>query len=113
MVTDTNNCTNTDTLELTVLIRTTDPGIDQEEIVTVFPNPGTGKYTLRLPDHDGGNISCVVTDQSGNVMMIKNFPGLTNDRQFNLDLSEFANGIYILRITGRQLLHYGKIIKTD
>jgi uncharacterized protein (TIGR02145 family) len=113
MVTDTNNCTNTDTLEITVLGPTAVPSMESDKNVMVYPNPGSGKYTVRLKNHEGEKITYVLTDQSGNVLMIKEVPEMKNNQLFNLDMSGFSNGIYLIKITGNKLLYFDKIIKVD
>ncbi len=113
MVTDTNNCTNTDTLEITVLNPTIVPAMESDRNVMIYPNPGSGKYTVRLKNHEGEKITWVLTDQSGKVLMVKEIPDLKNNELFNLDLSGFSNGIYLIKITGNKLLYFDKIIKTD
>jgi uncharacterized protein (TIGR02145 family) len=113
MVTDTNNCTNTDTLEITVLYPTIVPAIEQDRNIMVYPNPGSGKYTVRLKNHEGEKISYALTDQSGNILMLKQIGHVRANEQFNLDISNLSNGIYFIRITGNNLRYFDKIIKTD
>ena len=113
MVTDTNNCINTDTLEITVLNPTSAPAMESDGNVMIYPNPGSGKYIVRLKNHEGEKITWVLTDQSGKVLMVKEVPGLKNNGLFDLDLSGFSNGIYLIKITGNKLLFFDKIIKAD
>jgi hypothetical protein len=113
MVTDTNNCTNTDTLEITVLFPTLVPAMESDRNVMVYPNPGSGKYTVRLTNHEREKITYVLTDQSGNVLMMKEIRNVKTGEQINLDLSRFSDGIYLLKITGNKLMYFDRIIKAD
>lgn len=113
MVTDTNNCTNTDTLEITVLYPTIVPAREPDSHVMIYPNPGAGKYTLRLTNHEGENIRFFLTDQSGNILMMKELRDARFNEQINLDMSHLSDGIYLIRITGNKLLYFDKIIKAN
>jgi uncharacterized protein (TIGR02145 family) len=113
MVTDTNNCTNTDTLEITVLYPTIVPAIESDRNVMVYPNPGSGKYTVRLKNHEGEKITYILTDQSGNMLMMKEIRNVKIDHEISLDISGFSNGIYLIKISGNNLLYFDKIIKTE
>jgi uncharacterized protein (TIGR02145 family) len=113
MVTDTNNCTNTDTLQITVLFPTTVPQLESDRNIMIYPNPGSGKYSVRLRTHEGEKISYVLTDQSGNILMIKEISNVKANEQFELDMSQFSDGIYLIRISGNNLLYNDKIIKAD
>ncbi len=113
MVTDTNNCTNTDTLEITVLNPTIIPAMESDRNILVYPNPGSGKYTIRLKNHEGEKIIFILTDQSGNILLMKDIRNVKTDEQISLDISQFSNGIYLLKITGNKLFYFDKIIKAD
>ncbi len=71
MVTDTNNCTNTDTLEITVLYPTIVPGIEPDKDIILYPNPGSGEYHIRLKNQEKENIRYVLTDETGTILMVK------------------------------------------
>jgi len=113
MVTDTNNCTNTDTLEITVLYPTIVPGTEADRNVVIYPNPGSGKYNVRLTNHPGEKITLILTDQHGSILITKDFHDLKNDEHLGLDLSRYPDGIYLLKITGKNLLYFNKLIKVD
>jgi uncharacterized protein (TIGR02145 family) len=113
MVTDTNNCTNTDTLEITVrnptIIRSPEP----DRSAMIYPNPGTGYFTLRLKNHEGENIRFILTDQSGNILMTRDLRNVKSDELINLDMSPLSDGIYLIRIIGNKMLYTDKIIKAN
>ncbi len=113
MVTDTNNCTNTDTLEITVLYPTIVPGIEPDKDIILYPNPGSGEYHIRLNNKEGENIRYVLTDETGSILVLKQIGIVKANEQLSLDISHLPDGIYFIRITGNKLLYSDKIIKAD
>jgi hypothetical protein len=113
MVTDTNNCTNTDTLEITVLNPTIIPSTEPDGNSMVYPNPGSGKFTVSLKNHEGEKVIFILTDQSGNILLVKNIRNVKTDEEISLDISQFSDGIYFIKIVGDKLLYVDKIIKAD
>ena len=98
-----NGCeSNTSVLELTY--SGGNVGVDEQEIFTllgVFPNPGKGDFIVKgiLPNME--DVLIVVTDMLGK-RLIPDI-ALNDTDQFNqvVDISDFANGVYFVRIQVR------------
>jgi PKD repeat protein len=74
--------------------------------LTIFPNPTSGKLTLISNDL---NINMVdIIDVTGKVISSQQ---KTLNTEFNLDLSNYPSGVYILRIRGEKLVLHHKVIK--
>jgi hypothetical protein len=72
--------------------------LDESEVgmnnsVSIYPNPTKGELNIDL--HDAKGLSTVeVMDLSG-----RTIKSIDADRSFNLDLSSFDNGIYLIRVS--------------
>ncbi|MGP8216504.1 MAG: T9SS type A sorting domain-containing protein [Bacteroidia bacterium] len=76
--------------------------------VTVYPNPGDGRFQLRITNYESGITNSV---EVYNMLGEKVYSTLANSHQpryfgansqFSIDLSNLSNGIYILRIISGQ-----------
>jgi hypothetical protein len=69
-------------------------------ISSIYPNPSNGQVTLKLQGTIHGKLQLVVMDQSGSVIMTKQY-GIQNTSQLqtNLELGKLAKGSYILKIS--------------
>ena len=64
-----------------------------------------GKYHLKMPQSDNYNMQ--VFDISGKLLVSKNF----NNSEDDLDISSYANGIYILSISTNNKRYTQKLVK--
>ena len=67
-----------------------------DEFLTIFPNPGSGEFTLNYDIGKETSVSLEVFSVSGQLLMQDHISGLSNQK--TLDLSQFPNGIYLLKI---------------
>lgn len=80
---------------------------NQKLNVRGYPNPTSGKVTIKLPDGND-NKALILTDITG----IKKWEKKQlSDNSYKLDLSYFDNGIYILTVKGKNYENNYKIIK--
>lgn len=63
---------------------------------SVFPNPTTGEFTVRF--NDPQTASLTVTDIGGRIVLQTE----TSEKEINLDLGEFAKGVYFLKVSTQQ-----------
>ncbi len=79
--------------------------IDKEEIeggslirVSVYPNPSEGIFNVKLPPSPFGEAdSFQVIDLSGKIVFAKTITA--KEAQINIDLRNYASGVYILRLS--------------
>jgi large repetitive protein len=86
VVTDANGCTATSDTTVVVGLGINDPA--QSSSVKVYPNPSQGKVIIESPV----NVAIIVTDMTGRVLLQKNHVK-------EIDLSDFADGMYFFRIS--------------
>ena len=67
-----------------------------DEFLTIFPNPGNGEFTLSYDIGKEANASLDVFSVSGQLLMQDHISGLSNQK--TLDLTQFPNGIYLLKV---------------
>lgn len=68
------------------------------ELTQLFPNPTQGAVTLTSATNMNGKVMMQLTDVTGHVLLSRVENGWKNGEQFQLDLSAFAKGIYMLNI---------------
>ena len=75
--------------------------------VTVYPNPTQGEITVELEGFEEQQSSITLYDFQGKLLRIKENLSEIND----IDISEFPNAIYLLRISvGNKITEY-KVVK--
>jgi hypothetical protein len=90
---DQNNCVNTATAYITVKPCVGIKNIVQEQnIVSLFPNPSTGIFTIEANFEGEKNI--IIVNSMGAVIYRTTFAETNN----TIDLSRFAKGIYFVKI---------------
>jgi hypothetical protein len=78
--------------------------------LSLFPNPGHGYYELMLETEKAGNISLKVYNATGKLVYEQNrqISGLLHE---NIDLQQFPNGVYFLKVEGDGLSIARKLVK--
>ena len=76
-------------------------GIEEQGIasVEVYPNPTDGKVDLIIGESQQGKAVIEVYNLLGERMMVQDFPHLQKGKTISLDLSQFASGLYIIRLS--------------
>lgn len=67
-------------------------------VFSVYPNPGTGLYTITLPQSPAGNIDYAVYDLTGRELLQESMRLKEGNNHLQLDLSNYAAGVYTMRI---------------
>jgi hypothetical protein len=96
--TDTNGCSATDSVTITVDVCTAVGAITTNPGFNTFPNPTTGNIAVNLTDY-AGNVSIDITDITGRIVysdVLKNVSGNTSHL---VDLSFEAQGIFIVHVS--------------
>ena len=94
--TDANGCNNTASEFIFIDICT---GIEDQAaagMITATPNPSTGNITIVWPAKAGMNI-LMIMDVTGRILQQHSVTGETS---LNIDLYEYANGMYFVRLIG-------------
>lgn len=82
---------------------------NNEELIHVFPNPSNGLYTIDCSENIPSFGSVNVYDVSGRKVFSKKIIG--NEAIINIDLSDKANGVYILKLIKNEgVIHQEKLV---
>lgn len=85
----------------------------EQENIRVFPNPSTGIYNLSVGKNENSLISLKVMDLMGREILVKDFSAVSKNEIINyqLDLSQFNNGTYLLIIQTKRNNYIKKLMK--
>jgi hypothetical protein len=104
--TDNNNCTDSTTATTRVKvcnITTVNPVVLEEQI-KLYPNPTTGWLTIERSQSTPMQI--MVYGEDGRLLLQQS----TNEQRLQLQLADFASGVYFVRLTTEQETNYKKVI---
>ena len=76
----------------------------------IFPNPTDSKLVLDISLLKTANVQLKIYSTEGKEMLYKNF-GTVKDLNETLNISEFAKGIYILKLQVDDEINYQKVVK--
>jgi len=80
--------------------------IHNNDIVSIFPNPSNGKFTLKLKDETIKNIQ--IFDITGKLVYSEQI--INNETQKEINLSNMTSGIYLLKLTGDKYTLQSKLM---
>jgi len=110
-VTDINGCSNSDTIFITI---TTEDGyieLNNTIKVNIYPNPVKDKLNIEINGLIDNDLSIEFFDINGEKLLNKNFNSNSDVIYENIDLSNYANGVYFIIIKSSNLIKTEKIIK--
>ncbi|MDI6832879.1 MAG: T9SS type A sorting domain-containing protein [Bacteroidales bacterium] len=110
-VTDTNGCSNSDTIIITI---TTEDGyieLNNTIKVNIYPNPVQDKLNIEINGLIDNDLSIEFFDINGEKLLNKNFNNNSDVIYETIDLSNYANGVYFIIIKSNNLIKTEKIIK--
>lgn len=98
-VTGANGCTkNSNVLSVTIVCREVHAS-EQNDLFTVYPNPGAGNFNIKLNDIPRSDFEYVVFDQRGAIIT----KGIINAGNFgSIALPHISSGVYLLSISGAE-----------
>ena len=79
--------------------------VDKDDLFTVYPNPTTGNINIEFEKN--GQYTVELISSTGQVVYIKTFYG----NRLQVDLSDQATGLYLIRVCSGQLVWTEKVIK--
>jgi len=72
-------------------------GVDLASMINLYPNPTTGKFTMKLDEQLGSEVDVRVMDALGNIVMVKDASAFFNG-EAEFDLSQMSAGVYMIQI---------------
>ena len=84
--------------------------INNNEAVTIFPNPSAGLISIRMTEQIPGTMSLTVFNTLGKIIHESTTSNLTENQTINLDLSNHPKGIYYIKMGSNNLTANKKIM---
>ncbi len=104
--TDVNNCPASDTILVTVLAPNGVPSVTADStVIYLYPNPTSGGLNIRVENMAHPDLGIEIIDSRGVVLIRENYKNETKILIKQLDLSNLAPGMYLMKI------NYGNTIK--
>jgi hypothetical protein len=75
-----------------------DPSIKTRETISLFPNPARNSLSLTIENNEGGNITIVLSDLTGRVVLNRTQNTTGDFFREDLDVSTLSNGMYIVTV---------------
>ncbi|MBS1652801.1 MAG: T9SS type A sorting domain-containing protein [Bacteroidetes bacterium] len=99
-------CSNSATTSIVVSVCTSISKLAQgNATINLFPNPSNGKFVVEMSN--ANNASVQVLDLTGRILLNTTM----NNNALEIDLSNYSNGVYYIRINSNNQLHVLKAIK--
>ncbi len=101
-VTDVNGCISTDQASVSFFDCTGIEEYADSKLIELYPNPSTGQFSIRSQAIPAGKYDLNVYDLNGRLLYTES--GLNIEKEFlhSLNLLQFTNGIYILKLKNKQ-----------
>jgi hypothetical protein len=111
--TDVNGCSGSDSVMITV-----NPcvGIDEQFAfagMAIYPNPNAGQFTFTALDQNCLEMTIEIVTVEGQVIMSNKYDNVQGNFTQEIDLNDFANGVYIMRVTTDGSVYTNRVIKQD
>ena len=111
MVTDSNGCTATDAITIKF---SKSLNIDPNEVdngtIHIYPNPTEGRIYLSFSNFERETISLYIINSQGKTAVKDKFSFTTSKETKEIDLTGYAKGLYLIRITHKGNVQTEKVI---
>ncbi|HNW99127.1 MAG TPA: T9SS type A sorting domain-containing protein [Bacteroidales bacterium] len=83
---------------------------ENENNISIYPNPTDGKFTIDMNELIGTDFTFEISDVTGKVVHTEKMPDIAN-KLWNIDISGLSNGNYFLRMYNSNTIIRSKILK--
>lgn len=78
--------------------------------MVIYPNPGKGLFSVKLPVAAGSKADLKVTDATGAAVYQQSALNVPPGGQIDINLSDLPDGVYSLKVTVKESVYQGKLI---
>ena len=111
-VTTENGCVNSDTINIDFVNCTGIEEFADNIYVNVYPNPSNGVYNIKLSSNENIDVDLLVVNSTGSVIYRNENISFVGETKLQIDISNFAIGVYQLIVKGENgLINKTLIIK--
>lgn len=111
--TDVNGCSGADTITVVVSACV---GIAESFVgagMNVYPNPNAGSFTFTAADQNCNELTIELTTVEGKVLQSNMFSNVQGNFVQEINMNEYANGIYIMRVTTDGAVYTQRVVKQE
>lgn len=111
--TDVNGCSGADTISIVVnaCVGITEPFVQAG--MNVYPNPNNGVFTFTAADVNCEKMTIEVMTLEGQVVRAEQHNNIQGNFVTEIDMDEFANGTYLMRVITDGAVYTQRIVKQD
>jgi len=111
--TDVNGCSGADTVSITVsaCVGINDPFAGAG--MNVYPNPNSGLFTFAAADLSAKEMTIEIVTIEGQVIKSDKYSNVQGNFTEEINMNEFANGVYFMRVTTDGSVFTQRIVKQD
>lgn len=80
------------------------------EDLTVYPNPSTGEVFVKVNSISSENVELIVTNSMGQTVLIQNHFIPAGESAIQINMSEFSNGLYFIRLENKNTSGNSKVL---
>lgn len=111
--TDVNGCSGADTITVVVSACV---GIDEQFAfagMTIYPNPNAGFFTFSAADQNCAEMTIEIVTVEGQVIQTNKYNNVQGNFVQDVDMTQYANGVYIMRVTTDGAVYTNRVVKQD
>ena len=85
--------------------------IDNSRFLNIYPNPTNKNIFVKIVEPNSVTFELSIVDMLGNIMYKKEYINNLIDFETDIDISNFAMGVYLIYVSSEQKKYFGKVIK--
>lgn len=83
----------------------------EKDNFVIYPNPSNGVFTLEINSKNNLNVSYIITNTTGQIILQKNYTIQQGKSAETIDISQFSKGVYLLQINDGNSIRKVKLNK--
>ncbi len=110
-VTNKNECSNSDTIIISVNIPDAINNVFENRNISIYPNPTNDVVYIKSDEDINSELTISIFDDSGTLLVNKTFESILAIQGYKIDLSMLNEGIYLLKLNNSENIKIQKVIK--
>ncbi|MCP4309770.1 MAG: T9SS type A sorting domain-containing protein, partial [Bacteroidetes bacterium] len=110
VVSDNNNCSNTDTIIVTVKLEIGIENAVLDRSLRIYPNPAGNRFFVETDGSINSDILISIYDGTGKLLLLEKWEKLSQSQPREVDVSDFFGGIYVVRFSSDEDAAIRKLI---
>ena len=111
IVTDINECSNSDTITISVVISSSTTNLFENRKISVYPNPANNLLYIQADGDINSRLRVSIFNELGMLLHTIELENLLENENHKIDISNLNSGVYLLRLNNSESIKIHKIIK--